>query len=216
MDAYEQLRKRMVETQLKARDIYDERVIGAMLKVPRHLFVGETHKNEAYNDYPLPIGYGQTISQPYMVALMTQLLNLKGDEKVLEIGTGSGYQTAILAELAKEVYTIEIVEELSLRAQDVLSELGYKNIKFRIGDGYSGWEEEAPFDGIIVTCGPEEIPQPLINQLAEGGRLVIPVGLFYQTLTVVEKVEGKIKQWESIDCRFVPMIRKDSGKPSLN
>lgn len=216
MDSYEHLRKRMVETQIKARDIYDQRVIEAMLKVPRHLFVSEAHKNEAYNDYPLPIGYGQTISQPYIVALMTQLLNLKGDEKVLEIGTGSGYQTAILAELSKEVYTIEIVRELSIRAQDVLNELGYKNIKFKIGDGYSGWKENAPFNGIIVTCGPEEIPQPLIDQLAERGRLVIPVGVLYQTLTIVEKVEGKIKQWESIDCRFVPMIRKDPGKPSLN
>lgn len=208
MKDYDTLRKLMVEQQLMTRDITDKRVLDAMLKVPRHLFVSENQRSEAYNDYPLPIGYGQTISQPYMVAIMTQLLRLTGKEKVLEIGTGSGYQTAILAELADKVYTVEIIEELSMDAQYLLKELGYKNIEFKIGDGYLGWEEFAPYDVIIVTCGPENIPQPLIDQLAEGGRLVIPVGTEFQTLTIVEKVNGKLKKSESIDCKFVPMIRK--------
>lgn len=208
MNDYDILRKRMVEQQLMARDITDERVLSAMLKVPRHLFVSEDQRSEAYNDYPLPIGYGQTISQPYMVAIMTQLLRLTGKEKVLEIGTGSGYQTAILAELADKVYTVEIIEELSMSAQYLLRELGYKNIEFKIGDGYLGWKEFAPYDVIIVTCGPEDIPQPLIDQLAEGGRLVIPVGAGFQTLTIVEKIGNELKKTESIDCRFVPMTRR--------
>ncbi len=208
MKDYDSLRKWMVEQQLMTRDITDKRVLDAMLKVPRHLFVSEDQRSEAYNDYPLPIGYGQTISQPYMVAIMTQLLNLTGKEKVLEIGTGSGYQTAILAELADKVYTVEIIEELSMDAQYLLRELGYKNIEFKIGDGYLGWEEFAPYDVIIVTCGPEEIPQPLIDQLAERGRLVIPIGSGFQVLTIIEKINGELKKSESIDCRFVPMIRK--------
>lgn len=208
MNDYDILRKRMIEQQLMARDITDERVLSAMLKVPRHLFVSEDQRSEAYNDYPLPIGYGQTISQPYMVAIMTQLLKLTGKEKVLEIGTGSGYQTAILAELADKVYTVEIIEELSMSAQYLLKELGYKNIEFKIGDGYLGWKEHAPYDVIIVTCGPEDIPQPLIDQLADGGRLVIPVGSGFQTLTIVEKINNQLKKTESIDCRFVPMTRK--------
>lgn len=208
MKDYDALRKQMVEYQIKTRDITDTRFIDAMLKVPRHLFVGTSQWDEAYDDYPLPIGYGQTISQPYMVALMTQLLNLSGKEKVLEIGTGSGYQTAILAELAGMVYTVEIVEDLSMDAQNLLNELGYKNIEFMIGDGYSGWEEHAPYDVIIVTCGPSEVPQPLIEQLADGGRMVIPVGSTYQKLTIMEKIKGDLRKSESIDCRFVPMTRK--------
>lgn len=208
MNDYDILRKQMVEQQLVTRDITDERVLSAMLKVPRHLFVSEDQRSEAYNDYPLPIGYGQTISQPYMVAIMTQLLRLTGKEKVLEIGTGSGYQTAILAELADKVYTVEIIEELSMSAQHLLRELGYKNIEFKIGDGYLGWKEFAPYDVIIVTCGPEDIPQPLIDQLADGGRLVIPVGAGFQTLTIVEKINNELKKTESIDCRFVPMTRR--------
>ncbi|MGB9595488.1 MAG: protein-L-isoaspartate(D-aspartate) O-methyltransferase, partial [Candidatus Poribacteria bacterium] len=205
---YDILRKQMVENQIIARGISDQRVISAMLKVPRHLFVSENQRYEAYNDYPLPIGEEQTISQPYMVALMTELMCLDGDEKVLEIGTGSGYQTAILAELAKEVYTVEIIESLSINAKRLLDELGYKNIKFRIGDGYNGWKEYAPFDDIIVTCGPTDIPQPLIDQLNEGGKLVIPVGYSFQVLTILEKVNGELKKTESIECRFVPMTRK--------
>ena len=157
-------REKMVKTQLAARDIADPLVLEAMRKVPRHEFVDARLKNDAYNDSPLGIGEGQTISQPYIVALMTQLLELTGEEKVLEIGTGSGYQAAILAEIAKEVYTIEIYESLSLKAQNLLYGLGYNNIKFLIGDGYYGWEEEAPFDAIIVTCAPDHVPPPLLEQ----------------------------------------------------
>jgi protein-L-isoaspartate(D-aspartate) O-methyltransferase len=204
---YEFSRKKMVENQLIPRGISDERVLSAMLKVPRHQFVNESYYHEAYNDYPLPVGNNQTISQPYMVALMTELLHLKGDEKVLEIGTGSGYQTAILAEIAWKVYTVEIIEDLAIGAKSILKSLGYENIEYKIGDGYSGWEENAPYDGIIVTCGPYEIPEPLIEQLGEGGRLVIPVGSGIQTLTVIEKFKGELKYTESIDCRFVPMTR---------
>jgi protein-L-isoaspartate(D-aspartate) O-methyltransferase len=200
----------MVENQIITRGVSDEKVLSAMLKVPRHVFVGESLKHDAYNDYPLPIGEEQTISQPYMVAMMTELMCLKGNEKVLEIGTGSGYQTAILAQLAGEVYTVEIIEGLSIIAKRLLDDLGYNNVKFKIGDGYSGWEEHAPYDAIIVTCGPSNVPEPLVDQLAEGGKLVIPVGVGYQTLTILEKVGGELKKTESIDCRFVPMTRKFS------
>ncbi len=197
----------MIKYQIKSRGVKNDRVLDAMLKVPRHLFVGEEFQGLAYSDQPLPVGEEQTISQPYMVALMTELLRLEGDEKVLEIGTGSGYQTAVLAELAREVYTVEIIKTLARKAKKLLEDTGYGNIHFRIGDGYFGWEEHAPFDVIIVTCGPDEVPQPLVDQLAEGGRLVIPVGSMYQTLTILEKVEGEIKEHESISCRFVPMTR---------
>lgn len=205
---YELLRKQMVDNQIKTRGVIDKRVLSAMSSVPRHLFVSENYRHEAYNDYPLPVGNNQTISQPYIVALMSELLGLDGNEKVLEIGTGSGYQTAILAELVKEVYTVEIIEDLAIEAKLILEKLGYKNIEFKIGDGHLGWEENSPYDCIIVTCGPYEIPQPLIEQLAEGGRLVIPVGAGYQVLTIVEKINGELKYKESIDCRFVPMTRK--------
>lgn len=200
-------RKQMVEHQIMARGVKDDRVLDAMLKVPRHLFVGEDLQYLAYSDQPLPVGEEQTISQPYMVAMMTELLNLKGDEKVLEIGTGSGYQTAILAELAWEVYTVEIIEVLARKARKLLEGLGYKNIYYKIDDGYFGWEEYAPFDVIIVTCGPNHIPQPLIDQLGDNGRLVIPVGSEYQILTILEKNEGRLEEKESISCRFVPMTR---------
>jgi len=195
----------MVEHQLVPRGIKDERVLTAMLKIPRHLFVSEDLWDMAYSDQPLPVDEGQTISQPYMVALMTEILCLKGDESVLEIGTGSGYQTAVLAELAGEVYTVEIIETLANRAKKLLTELGYQNIRFRTGDGYYGWEEYASFDMIIVTCGPEKVPPPLKDQLAEGGSLVIPVGSFYQTLTILRKIEGRMRQSKSTACRFVPM-----------
>lgn len=198
-------RRQMVEHQIMSRGVKDDRVLAAMLKVPRHLFVGEDLQDIAYSDQPLPIGEEQTISQPYMVALMTELLRLEGDEKVLEIGTGSGYQTAVLAELAREVYTVEIVESLAQKAKRLLEDLGYQNIYLRTGDGYFGWEEHAPFDDIIVTCGPDEVPQPLEDQLIEGGRLVIPVGSMYQILTILEKIKGKLRKRESISCRFVPM-----------
>lgn len=205
MRDYENLRREMVEHQIISRGVKDNRVLDAMLKVPRHFFVGDDFQDIAYTDQPLPVGENQTISQPYMVALMTELMELNGDEKVLEIGTGSGYQTAILAELAREVYTVEIIQNLAINAKKLLEELGYKNIYFKIGDGYFGWEENAPFDVIIVTCGPNHVPKPLTEQLLECGRLVIPVGYEYQTLTIMEKVKGRLKETESISCRFVPM-----------
>ncbi len=198
-------REQMVEHQIVSRGVKDDRVLNAMLKVKRHLFVSQDLQSIAYSDQPLPVGEGQTISQPYMVALMTELLKLKGDEKVLEIGTGSGYQTAILAELAREVYTVEIIENLAQSSRKLLEDLGYRNIRFRVGDGYFGWEEHAPFDVIIVTCGPDRIPQHLVDQLAVGGRLVIPVGSIYQVLTVMEKTGDRLRQSKSISCRFVPM-----------
>jgi protein-L-isoaspartate(D-aspartate) O-methyltransferase len=202
-------RKNMIDSQIKARGVSDERVLKAMLKVKRHLFVPLTQKNLAYEDAPLPIGEGQTISQPYIVALMTELLELKGREKVLEIGTGSGYQTAILAELAKEVYTIELLKPLAERSRKLLEALGYENIKVKQGNGFLGWPEDAPFEAIIVTCAAEEIPPALLDQLAEGGRLVIPVGAYDQELRQVKKKEGKIISKDIIAVRFVPMLRDE-------
>jgi len=207
-DLFEGDRGRMVRTQLEARDITDRRVLDAMRKTPRHLFVPEKLRDEAYSDYPLPIGEGQTISQPYIVALMTQLLELGGSEKVLEIGTGSGYQAAILAGLCREVYTVEIIDTLAKRAETTLKAAGYKNITVRTGNGYIGWKEYAPFDGIIVTCAPAEVPQPLIEQLAEGGHLVIPVGTFSQELKRLTKINGKIREESIIPVVFVPMLNK--------
>lgn len=204
-DLFRLKRESMVETQIVARGVKDVRVLAAMRKVPRHLFVPSSEVEHAYIDAPLPIGNGQTISQPYIVALMTELLQLKGDEKVLEIGTGSGYQAAILAELCKEVYTIEIIEDLAKRAATTLITLGYKNIKVKIGDGYQGWKEYAPFDGVIVTAAPDEVPPPLIEQLKEGGRLVIPLGEYFQELYLITKENGKIKKKSIIPVRFVPM-----------
>lgn len=205
---FETLRKNMVKTQIEARGIKDRRVLEALLKVERHRFVPEELKAFSYDDRPLPIGEGQTISQPYIVALMTELLELKGDEKVLEIGTGSGYQAAILAELAKEVYTIEIIEVLAKKAEKILKELGYKNVYVKVGDGYLGWPEKSPFDAIIVTCAPKEIPKSLLEQLKEGGRLVIPVGEFFQSLKLVIKRKNKIYIKDILPVAFVPMIRK--------
>lgn len=208
-DNFYSIRDEMVKNQIISRGIKDERVIFAFLKVPRHKFVPEKNILEAYDDHPLPIGEGQTISQPYIVALMTECLGLKGDEKVLEIGTGSGYQTAILAELAHEVYSIERISSLAEKAKLILEELGYKNIKIKIGDGTLGWEEFSPYDGIIVTAGSPEIPPPLLNQLNDGGRLVIPLGdSFSQVLTVVEKNKDKIKKEEICGCIFVPLVGK--------
>lgn len=205
----EELRREMVETQLTPRGIYDKKVLDAFHKVPRHLFVPENVRASAYDDCALPIGEGQTISQPYMVAVMTEQLKLKGDEKVLEIGTGSGYQAAILAELSKKVYSIERVEVLSKRAEKAVKELGYTNVEFVVGDGTQGYAEAAPYDGIIVTAGCPEIPKPLIEQLKDGGRLVIPVGDRYQQiLTTVIKQGSKIITEESVPCIFVPLVGK--------
>ena len=202
---FKAMREKMVDTQIKARGVKDPRVLSAMLKVERHRFVPEEYLNSAYSDQPLPIGEGQTISQPYIVALMTELLELKGDEKVLEIGTGSGYQAAILAELAKEVYSIEIIESLASMANNRLLELGYQNIKVKAGDGYLGWPEAAPFDALIVTAAPDHIPKPLIDQLKEGGRMVVPVGTYTQELKKIIKRSGKIETTDIIPVIFVPM-----------
>lgn len=198
-------RRDMVETQIRKRGIKDERLLKAMFEVERHKFVPREMQRFAYIDRPLPIREGQTISQPYIVAIMTELLKLDGDERVLEIGTGSGYQAAILAELVKKVYTIEILEPLAKKAEKLLNDLGYENITVKLGDGYLGWEEYAPFDAIIVTCAPPHIPQPLIDQLAEGGRMVIPVGVYRQELKLLEKLDGQIKTSSIIPVRFVPM-----------
>lgn len=205
-------REKMVKNQLKSRGIKDIRVLKAMLKVEREMFVPDEFRPFAYADQPLPIGEDQTISQPYIVALMTELLKLDGNEKVLEIGTGSGYQAAILAELAEEVYTIEIIEILAKRAENLLNELGYTNITVKCGDGYIGWKEHAPFDAIIVTCAPPYIPEPLIDQLAEGGRMVIPVGSLYQELKLLEKKNGGLKSESIVPVRFVPMTGKHIEK----
>jgi len=206
--SYAASRERMVAYQIEARGISDPRVLAAMRKVERHLFVPEEYRVYSYSDGPLPIGEGQTISQPYIVAIMTELLDLQGQERVLEIGTGSGYQAAILGEIAKEVYTIEIVENLGRRAGALLDSLGYKNVKVRIGDGYAGWPEVAPFDAIMLTAAPPKIPQPLLDQLAEHGLLVAPVGENFQTLQLVEKIDGKLKYHDILPVRFVPMTGK--------
>ncbi len=204
---YKSLREEMVTSQIIARGIKDERTIEAMRNVERHLFVPENMHSEAYNDYPLPIGQGQTISQPYIVALMTELLELKGNERVLEIGTGSGYQTAILAKLAAEVYTIERISELLEEAKKKLSLLGYENIHFFCTDGTKGLPEYAPYQGIIVTAAAEEVPLPYFEQLDEKGKLVIPLGERYgQVLVLIEKRKGKIMQKEICGCTFVPLI----------
>ncbi|MGB9761534.1 MAG: protein-L-isoaspartate(D-aspartate) O-methyltransferase [Caldimicrobium thiodismutans] len=206
-DIYRVARERMVETQIKARGIKDERVLKAMLKVPRHLFVPSSLRDQAYGDFPLPIGEGQTISQPYIVALMTEALELKGKERVLEIGTGSGYQTAILAELATWVYTIEKYSTLQEKAKAILFELGYKNISFKIGDGTLGWLEAAPFDAIIVTAAAPQIPLPLIEQLAEGGRIVIPVGDEFSQVLVKGIKKGGTLHTKSLEpVRFVKLV----------
>ena len=209
IDDYIEKRQSMVLNQLRSRDIFDSKVLQAMLTVPRHQFVDPRIRESAYNDYPLAIGEGQTISQPYIVALMTQLLELKGNEKVLEIGTGSGYQAAVLAEIVKEIYTVEIYESLSKKSEKLLTDLGYRNIKFKVGDGYYGWEEYAPYDAIIVTCAPDHVPPPLLQQIKEeGGRIVIPVGGIWmvQTLMKIEKAGEQIKSKGIIGVRFVPMI----------
>ncbi len=206
-------RQRMVEQQLKPRGIKDERVLAAMAKVPREEFVPADVRPSAYEDGPLPIGYDQTISQPYVVAFMTEQLRPKRSDRVLEIGSGSGYQAAILGELVTEVYTIEIVEPLAKSAEATLQRLGYNNVHTKVGDGYKGWPEEAPFDAIIVTCAPEKVPQPLVDQLKDGGRMVIPVGeRFAQQLYLLEKKNGQLKESVTLPVRFVPMLRETQKK----
>lgn len=210
---YEILRERMVQEQLIPRGISSSRVLDALKNVERHKFVPAKMRDTAYADHPLPVGEGQTVSQPYMVALMTEKLDLTGSEKVLEVGTGSGYQAAILARLAKEVYSIERFRELSDKAAQVLRDLGYSNIRLKVGDGTLGWKEEAPFDRIIVTAGAPRIPSSLIAQLADQGKLVIPVGEgFSQVLTVIKKDKENISQEEICGCVFVPLVGKEGWK----
>jgi protein-L-isoaspartate(D-aspartate) O-methyltransferase len=204
----------MVEQQLKPRGIRDERVIAAMAKVPREEFVAENVRGQSYADSALPIGHDQTISQPYIVAFMTEQLRPEPTDRVLEVGTGSGYQAAILAELVKDVYTIDIVEPLTKEASARLARLGYNNAHVKVGDGYQGWAEVGPFDAIIVTCAPDKIPQPLIQQLKDGGRMIVPVGttMMDQQLYLLEKKNGELAQTAILPVRFVPMVGEAAKK----
>jgi len=202
----------MVRNQIEKRGVSDKKVLAALNSVERHLFVPKEYIINAYEDSPLPIGEGQTISQPYIVAFMTEILKLDKTKKILEIGTGSGYQAAVLAEVASKVYTIELIESLGKKAKTLLKKLNYNNVEVKIGDGYQGWEEHAPFDAIIVTCSPTHIPEKLKEQLAEGGLMIIPVGpRFSQELILLKKKNGKIKQTDVIAVRFVPM-KDEKGK----
>ena len=203
-------RQRMVEEQIRARGVQNGAVLRAMRKVPRHRFVPSAVAHLAYRDHPLPIGLDQTISQPFIVAYMTEAAEISPKERVLEVGTGSGYQAAILGELAREVYTIEIIPELGERARKTLDELGYKNVHVKIGNGYEGWAEHAPYDAIIVTAAPEEVPQALIDQLAVNGQMVIPVGTTNQEMMVIRRTRGGVIKRRTIPVRFVPM----TGKPA--
>ncbi len=204
---YRLARERMVKTQLVPRGIKDPRVLKAMGKIPRNRFIEEALSGEAYNDHPLPIGHKQTISQPYIVALMTEILELTGEEKVLEIGTGSGYQTAILADLSRKVFTVERIRDLMVKARNILADLGYNNIMFKAFDGTLGWKEYEPYDAIMVTAGAPKIPEPLLDQLADGGRLIIPVGnRFSQELIKVTKKNETIIQKNFGGCRFVDLL----------
>jgi protein-L-isoaspartate(D-aspartate) O-methyltransferase len=209
-DPYDKKRKAMIEHDIKGRGIKDQAVLEAMGNIPRHLFVDKRLMNKAYADYPLPIGEGQTISQPYVVALMTEALQLKPTDKVLEIGTGSGYQAAVLAEIVNEVYTIEIRKALADMATKRFKDLGYQNVKVKYADGYFGWETYGPFDAIIITAAANHIPPPLIKQLKEGGRLILPLGstLYYQTLTLVKKKAGDLEVEQMGAVSFVPMTGK--------
>jgi len=207
------LRTQMVRTQIAARGINDKKVLDAFRKVPRHEFVLPDYLGYAYTDRPLPIEEGQTISQPFIVAFMTDALDLKHSDRVLEIGTGSGYQAAILAQICDSVFTVEIFETLTRKAEQVFQKLDYRNIYCKVGDGYQGWQEKAPFNAIIVTCSPTHIPEPLQQQLAEGGRMIIPVSEGQvQHLVVMQKKNGKIKQRKILPVRFVPMIDEKKGK----
>ncbi len=208
------LRQRMVEQQIRSRGVTSPQVLAAMAQVPRHLFVPDGERGQAYEDHPLPIGGGQTISQPYIVALMTALLGLPPQSRVLEIGTGSGYQAAVLSRVAAQVYSVEIVAELGARARETLSRLGYENVQVRIADGYRGWPEAAPFDGILLTAAPHAVPPPLIAQLKPGGRMVLPIGGFDQDLIVLTKQpDGSVKQEKVLPVRFVPMTGEAESRP---
>jgi len=208
-DRYSIEREAMVLKQIEGRGVSDPRVVKAMREVPRHLFVPKEMRGSAYQDYPLPIGHNQTISQPYIVALMTEVLKLEGNEKVLEIGTGSGYQAAVLSKLCKQAFTIEILKPLADQAREILNRLGYENVTVRHGDGYKGWPEEAPFDAIIVTAAPPEVPPKLVEQLKTGGRMVIPVGTLIQELMLIEKKKDGVVEKRLLPVRFVPMVHGD-------
>jgi protein-L-isoaspartate(D-aspartate) O-methyltransferase len=213
-DPIEVARQRMVDEQLRRAGIKDPAVLRAMGNVPRHEFLPESQRPLAYTDQPLPISQGQTISQPYIVALMTEVLELKPGESVLEIGTGSGYQAAVLAEITDRVYSIEILEPLAVRARETLQRLGYRNVHVRLGDGYRGWPEYAPFDAIVVTAAPDHIPQPLVDQLKVGGRMVIPIGSYYQELILLRKgADGNLTRQGVIPVRFVPMVGEAETVP---
>ena len=212
-DEFDEQRRRMVEAQIRARDVTAPQVLKAMEAVPRHRFVPDTYRAQAYEDYPLPIGEDQTISQPYIVALMTSLVDLRGGERVLEIGTGSGYQAAVLSQIAGEVYSIEILDSLASRARTTLSELGYGNVQVRVGDGFAGWPEKAPFDAILVTAAPPKVPQPLLDQLKVGGKLVIPVGRYFQDLKVYTRTADGFEVRNVIPVRFVPMTGQAQQAP---
>lgn len=204
---YEEQRQHMVKFDIKGRGIKDKKVLNAMSKVPRHLFVDESYRKYAYADHPLPIDAGQTISQPYIVALMTEALKLNPDDRVLEIGTGSGYQAAVLGEIAGEVYTLEIKKVLAEKSGKLLKTLGYKNIHVKFGDGYFGWKDHAPFDAVIITAATNKVPEPLVAQLKEGGCMILPLGKteYHQTLTIFRKKKGEMQKEEIIPVRFVPM-----------
>ena len=205
IDKYYSARIEMVRRQIERRGVRDNRILDAMRKVPRHLFIAQNQIHSAYEDSPLGIDYGQTISQPFIVAYMTELLDLTPNHRVLEVGTGSGYQTAVLAELVKEVFSIEIVPELAENAVALLNNLGYSNLNIKVGDGYNGWPEQAPFDRILVTAAPVSTPKPLIKQVANGGRMVIPVGDYNQCLEIYQNEDGRIRKSQDISVRFVPM-----------
>ena len=209
LERSEKERRDLVE-ELRSEGINSQSVLEAMLKVPRHEFVPASYRHQAYQNRPLPIGHDQTISQPYIVAYMTEAAEIASDEKVLEIGTGSGYQAAVLGELAKEVYTIEIIPELAEGARTVLNRLGYKNVEVRAGNGYLGWPEKAPFDAIVVTAAPDQVPQALVQQLAVKGKMVVPVGTNFQEMTIISKTESGVVERKTIPVAFVPMV----GKPT--
>jgi protein-L-isoaspartate(D-aspartate) O-methyltransferase len=206
-EAAAQARRVMVAEQMRARGIRDERVLAAMERVPRELFIPPESRAGAYEDHPVPIGYGQTISHPYIVAFMTEALRLEPQHRVLEIGTGCGYQTAVLAELAAEIYSIEVIEPLAVRARATLEELGYGNVRTRVGDGYAGWPEHAPFDRVIGAAAAEDVPPALVAQLAEDGILVLPVGVFHQELQVLRRRGERLETLDTLPVRFVPMVR---------
>ena len=213
-DGFVAARHRMVEEQIRPRGVTDPATLAAIESVPRHLFVPESERSKAYEDQPLPIGLNQTISQPYIVALMTSLLKLRPGSRVLEVGTGSGYQAAVLSRIAGDVYSVEILKPLAERARHTLAELGYRNVHLRVGDGYKGWPDAAPFDGIIVTAAPSRIPEPLLEQLKVGGKLVIPVGDAYQDLIVMTKrADGGFDRASVLPVRFVPMTGEAQREP---